>query len=111
MRSEMKIKALFFLQKNMQDKIIHVEIWFTGRVQGVGFRYQSLKIAKSYDVCGEVKNLPDGRVWLAAEGKETEVEAFISEIQETMRNFIKESENRRTEITNTQSYKDFIISR
>ena len=40
----------------------HETVYFTGRVQGVGFRYQSLQVSKEFDVTGYVKNLPDGRV-------------------------------------------------
>ena len=42
--------------------------YFSGRVQGVGFRYTSRNIAINYDVTGFVRNLPDGRVELVAEG-------------------------------------------
>src|SRR5215813_12067767 len=40
------------------------ERFFTGRVQGVGFRYQTLQLAKGFEVSGWVMNLPDGRVQL-----------------------------------------------
>ena len=38
------------------------QVYYTGRVQGVGFRYSTKRIASGYDVTGSVKNLPDGRV-------------------------------------------------
>ena len=40
------------------------QVWFEGRVQGVGFRYKAHQIATAYDVAGFVKNLDDGRVHL-----------------------------------------------
>src|SRR5215470_10194518 len=40
------------------------ERFFSGRVQGVGFRYQTLQLAKGFEVSGWVMNLPDGRVQL-----------------------------------------------
>lgn len=55
---------------------------FEGRVQGVGFRYQTKDIAKGFDVCGTVKNLADGTVELEVMGEAEEVEAFINEIAE-----------------------------
>ena len=39
-------------------------VFYSGRVQGVGFRFSSKQTARGYDVCGWVKNLPDGRVEL-----------------------------------------------
>jgi acylphosphatase len=58
----------------------HRQVFYTGRVQGVGFRYSVKQIAASYEVIGWVRNLPDGRVELAASGDQAEVEAFIAAI-------------------------------
>jgi acylphosphatase len=57
-----------------------VRVYFTGRVQGVGFRYTTREVATGFDVTGFVKNLPDGRVELVAEGNATELEEFLKEI-------------------------------
>jgi len=51
-------------------------IWYSGRVQGVGFRITAQRIATGYEVTGSVRNLPDGRVELVAEGGQDELEAF-----------------------------------
>ncbi|MEZ5386740.1 MAG: acylphosphatase [Prosthecobacter sp.] len=57
-------------------------VFYTGRVQGVGFRYSTKRIASGYDVTGSVKNLPDGRVELFAQAFEAEeVDAFLEDIQ------------------------------
>ncbi len=76
----------------MSDSVLHLEAWFTGRVQGVGFRYQTMQIAKEFDVSGSVKNLADGRVHLVAEGQEDQVRGFVKEIQEQMAVFIRDTE-------------------
>ncbi len=52
-------------------------VYYTGRVQGVGFRATAADIARSHDVTGWVKNLPDGRVSLFAEGTREELEVFL----------------------------------
>lgn len=70
------------------------QILYTGRVQGVGFRYSTKQIASGYDVVGSVRNLPDGRVELKAMAHESdELEAFLSAIDESsLGSLIKERE-------------------
>lgn len=58
------------------------KVIFEGRVQGVGFRYTVKELARGFEVCGWVKNLPDGTVELQAMGEAAELEAFIREIRE-----------------------------
>ena len=53
---------------------------FEGRVQGVGFRYTCKDIARGFEVCGLVRNLPDGTVELQVMGDKGEVGDFIHEI-------------------------------
>jgi len=56
------------------------QYFFDGRVQGVGFRYSTKRLATGFDVVGWVKNLPDGRVELQIMGDEEELDAFIAEL-------------------------------
>jgi acylphosphatase len=58
-------------------------VWYAGRVQGVGFRATVRQVAQGYDVTGRVRNLPDGRVELVAEGEEKELCAFLQGIEES----------------------------
>lgn len=67
----------------MKKKII-----FTGRVQGVGFRWTVTRIASGYDVTGYVKNRSDGTVEVVAQGNGKAVDAFVDEIAETMKRYI-----------------------
>lgn len=62
-----------------QAKQLHV--LFSGRVQGVGFRYTVCRIAQRYAVTGFVRNLPNGDVELLAEGEETVLSDFLHEIR------------------------------
>ena len=50
----------------------------TGRVQGVAFRHYTKTTARELGVTGWVKNLPDGRVEIWAEGSEKDVEALLA---------------------------------
>ena len=59
-----------------------MQILYSGRVQGVGFRYAVRTLAAGYEVTGSVRNLADGRVELTAEGQKNELEAFRSAITE-----------------------------
>jgi len=60
-----------------------MHIYYSGRVQGVGFRYTVKSVATGFEVSGTVRNLPDGRVELAAEGAREELEAFRKAIQDS----------------------------
>jgi acylphosphatase len=62
--------------------VIARRVIFEGRVQGVGFRYTTKDIAKGFEVCGTVKNLPEGTVEMEVMGEREEVEAFLKEIAE-----------------------------
>jgi acylphosphatase len=55
-------------------------IVYTGRVQGVGFRYTVASIAKRYPVCGYVRNLRNRSVELVLDGPPTAVAAMLSDI-------------------------------
>ncbi|MDK2796068.1 MAG: acylphosphatase [Archaeoglobaceae archaeon] len=59
-----------------------VEIYVSGVVQGVGFRYYTSKIAKELGIKGFVKNLPDGRVYIYAVGEKNALEKFISYVRQ-----------------------------
>lgn len=65
-------------------------VHYTGRVQGVGFRWTTSRIARSHAVTGYVKNLPDGRVELVAEGQIEAVRAFLAAVRDRMAENIRE---------------------
>lgn len=63
---------------------------FSGRVQGVGFRWTTRRIAGQFAVTGWVRNEPDGTVHLVAEGTHDELSRFVAAIEEAMRGHITE---------------------
>jgi acylphosphatase len=65
-------------------------VLYSGRVQGVGFRYTACAIARRYQVSGIVRNLPDGRVELIAEGEPREIDAFLRDVRERFFNHIRD---------------------
>ncbi len=67
-------------------------VLYSGRVQGVGFRYTAENIASKHKIRGWVKNLPDGRVELAAEAEEEKVIVFLQELESLMQRHIREKQ-------------------
>ncbi len=88
-------------------KKFRIETWFEGRVQGVGFRFKTSRIATGFDVAGYVENLDDGRVHLVAAGQEGEVRAFVAEVLKVMDCFVKRHEEK-ADFTE-ETYKGFNI--
>jgi acylphosphatase len=70
----------------------HETVYFSGHVQGVGFRYAVLQVAREFDVAGVVSNLADGRVQLEAEGGAADVAAFIAAVEEKMHGYIRKTD-------------------
>lgn len=68
-------------------------VYFSGTVQGVGFRFTADRIARKFNVTGFVRNLPDGRVMVLAEGDEDVLEDFLSALRgSTMADYIRNVE-------------------
>lgn len=67
-------------------------ILYTGRVQGVGFRMTAQQTAAGFDVTGYVRNTPDGRVELVAEGEPDQVDAFTDAVAERMGGHITDTQ-------------------
>lgn len=60
----------------MEGKLLY-KIHVTGRVQGVGFRWSAARQANARNITGFVKNLPDGDVYIEAEGNREQLDAFV----------------------------------
>jgi len=77
-----------------------MHIFYSGNVQGVGFRYTVKTVASGFEVVGIVRNLFDGRVELVAEGSREELEAFRTAIPEAgLGHFIRNEEIKWSEAT------------
>ncbi len=66
------------------------EVYYSGRVQGVGFRYTARSIAQQFAVTGYVKNLADGRVELVVEGRAEEIRAMLHALRTEMGHYIRD---------------------
>lgn len=70
-----------------------MQIFYSGHVQGVGFRYAVKTVAAGFEIVGTVRNLTDGRVELVAEGLREELVAFQKAIPEAgLERFIRNEE-------------------
>jgi len=70
------------------------EVFYSGRVQGVGFRYTTRRIAANFAVTGYVRNLTDGRVQLVVEGAHPELDCFLARLAAEMDRHISGDELR-----------------
>jgi acylphosphatase len=87
-----------------------LQLFYEGRVQGVGFRYTTKKVALEFEVTGTVRNLADGRVELVAEGDREELAGFRNAIREAgLAAFIRNETEQWSEPTN--EFKGFEIVR
>ena len=66
---------------------------FSGHVQGVGFRYTAKTVAAGFEITGTIRNLPDGRVELVAEGRREELDAFRAALHDAgLAGFIRDEQ-------------------
>lgn len=65
----------------MADELKQAHIFYTGRVQGVGFRYTVQEAARYYQAQGWVRNLRDGRVELRIVGPEAVLTALLDAVR------------------------------
>ena len=65
----------------MRKTMVRKHIYFSGDVQGVGFRYRSYYIAQSLGLTGWVENLWDGRVEMEVQGDENSIQQMLVQIQ------------------------------
>jgi acylphosphatase len=82
-------------------------VYYSGDVQGVGFRYTARSVAQSHQVAGTVRNLPDGCVELLAEGEADEVEKFLDAVRRRMAGYIARED---TQDEPAHGFKDFRIT-
>lgn len=85
--------------KNNKSEDRRLYILFSGRVQGVGFRFTTERIAWKYHLTGFVKNLFDGRVEVVAEGNEKQLNSFLNELRDYFGRYIFNEEKQWLEPT------------
>jgi acylphosphatase len=66
------------------------QAFYSGHVQGVGFRETTRRLAERFEVTGFVRNLADGRVELVAEGSPAELNKLMTAIAERLEGHIRQ---------------------
>jgi acylphosphatase len=69
---------------------------YSGRVQGVGFRWTTVQQSRRFAVGGFVRNRDDGSVELVAEGEPGELDRFLAAVAEAMKAHIRETRSSRS---------------
>jgi acylphosphatase len=108
---QLRIKRRFgFMASPSRMKRHRVTKYYSGHVQGVGFRYTVKTLTLGFEVTGMVRNLEDGRVELVAEGAKEELEAFLEAVgQSEVGRFVKKEQVAWSEAGN--EFRGFEISR
>jgi len=88
--------------------VIAKNVIFSGRVQGVGFRFTVHRIAGRHQLTGFVRNLPDGSVEMLAQGAAEDVDGCIADIQESFGGYVRDVNI--TELPADPRYTDFKIT-
>ncbi len=83
------------------------EVFFSGLVQGVGFRFSARNLALRHKIKGSVMNLPDGRVELLAQGRQEDLDDFFHDLKDEFKSCIEDCIFQEKETNG--DYKDFQI--
>ena len=89
--------------KDRSDTLQRRTCYFSGRVQGVGFRYTVHNLAMPHNVRGYVRNLPDGRVELVMEGPDGDMTDLVDAIRQKLGPFIRQVDTQTEPATNAFS--------
>jgi acylphosphatase len=69
-----------------------VHVYYSGRVQGIGFRYTAVDFAESMGITGWVKNLRDGRVEILAEAEEENLRNLLNKLKDRFFEYIRDTQ-------------------
>jgi acylphosphatase len=83
------VHLCFYALRVYALSVFRATIKFTGRVQGVGFRYTTVNIARRFAITGWVRNELDGSVQCVAEGQQQELDRFIEAVKHAMAGHIE----------------------
>jgi acylphosphatase len=92
----------------MGSDLVRVRVFISGRVQGVAYRFYAEKYAGRLGITGWVRNLPDGRVEVLADGSGESIDIFLERLREGPRLATVENFDVRREAS-TGEFPDFQV--
>jgi acylphosphatase len=78
------------MELGVESELQQREVYYSGHVQGVGFRYTVRSLAVQFSVTGYVRNVPNGQVQLVVEGDRSETLQFLDAIRKEMSYYIQD---------------------
>ena len=106
MRLPKEVVCIILARKDFSMADIAKHIFFSGRVQGVGFRFTAERVALRYELTGFVRNTSDSRVEMLLQGTEEDIESCIDDLQQTFA--VRDTQVEQVELDS--SYDDFRIT-
>ena len=91
-------------RRMFKEKEIRKHLIFSGRVQGVGFRYRAMNIAQMLGLTGWVKNRWDGKVEMEVQGKREEIGKMISMLYQQRFIWIEDIEEKEIPVEKESSF-------
>ena len=76
-----------------------VHVYYSGSVQGVGFRYTAQALAVPLGIAGWVRNLGDGRVEFVGEGSQPALDEFLRKMNDVLARYIRDADAEWSEAT------------
>lgn len=83
---------------------VRKHIFFSGEVQGVGFRYSAVYLARPLDLTGWVRNLWDGRVEMEVQGESAAIDALLAGLRDQRYIYITDTEIREIPVIEESSF-------
>jgi acylphosphatase len=106
MRLPKEVVCIILAGKEISMADIAKHIFFSGRVQGVGFRFTARQVADRYEMTGFVRNTDDGRVEMVLQGTEEDIENCLDDLQRTFA--VRDTQTEQVKFDS--SYDDFRIT-
>jgi len=91
-----------------QQRMTHLDIKVTGRVQGVGYRNFTENKAREFQLNGIVRNEADGSVYIEVEGDQSALNSFVNALKKGP--MMADVQSVSTEQGSIKGYQDFSIS-
>jgi acylphosphatase len=102
--------SVLLMGVNVDEKPVKAcTVYYSGKVQGVGFRATTAEMARDFPVTGWVKNLDDGRVQLLVEGPEESVDKFLKKVHDRWKDNIEKEEIKKQDAS--RKYKSFDVAK